>query len=134
MDSDSEGAGGSPSCSPWSSDGGRDGSRSDATNATTTTIPATQPETTGCQQATLKDEFNELAAYLAKEKAPKAIHIAFKRIRDAYTECVDKQTTTDAIRTLQEAVQQLTAKIEAKPAGPNETVAIVQEKQIRSYK
>jgi hypothetical protein len=98
MDSDSEEAGGSPPSSPWSNVGGRD-----ATGATTT-IPATPPETTGCQQATLKEEFEKLAAYLAKEKAPKAVHNAFQRIHDAYAERADKQATTDAIRTVRPAI------------------------------
>jgi hypothetical protein len=70
MDSDSEGAGDSPPSSPWSSDGGRDSGRSDATSATATaTIPATPPKSTRCQQAALKNEFNQIAAYLAKEKS-----------------------------------------------------------------
>jgi hypothetical protein len=85
------------------------------------TVAATPPKTIGCQQTTLEDEFEELAAYLAKEKAPKAVRNAFKWIYDAYAKRVDKQATSDAIRTLQEAVQKLTAKIEAKPVGPNAT-------------
>jgi cell division septation protein DedD len=99
MDSDSEGAGGSPPSSPWSSDGGRDGGRSDATS-TTTAILATPPETIGCQQATLKDEFNQLAAYLAEEKALKAVRNAFKQTYDAYTERVDNQATKDSFHLL----------------------------------
>jgi hypothetical protein len=41
----------------------------------------------------LKEEFGELAAYLAKEKAPKAVRNAFKRIHDAYAKRADKQAT-----------------------------------------
>jgi hypothetical protein len=33
--------------------------------------------TTGSQQTHLKDEFEELAAYLVDEKAPKKVHSAF---------------------------------------------------------
>lgn len=36
----------------------------------------------------MKDEFNELVAYLAKEKAPKGVRNAFKRIYDACRERV----------------------------------------------
>lgn len=77
MDSESERAGGSPPSSPCSSDGGGNGSKGDAKSATTATS-STLSETLGCQQATLKDEFNELVAYLAKEKVLKGVFNAFK--------------------------------------------------------
>jgi hypothetical protein len=85
MESESERVCGSPPSSPCSSDGGGNGSKSNTTSATTTT-PSTMSETLGCQQATLEDEFIELVAYLAKEKPPKGVRYAFKRIYDAYTE------------------------------------------------
>ena len=64
MDSQSEGENGSP---PGSSNG--DGGNSRATCAAT---PASMLyEATGCQQTNLSDEFEQLDAYLVKEKAPK---------------------------------------------------------------
>ena len=48
------------------------------------------------------------------KKAPKALGEALQRIYDAFNENALKQTTTDAIHTLQEAVKKLTVQIEAK--------------------
>jgi hypothetical protein len=95
MNSESEGEGGPLLSSPWKSDESDSSGKSDATGATaTTTIPS---QTTRCQQVILNDGFNQLAAYLAKEKAS-------KRVRNA---------------TLQEAVQKLTARIETAPIRLN---------------
>jgi hypothetical protein len=68
----------------------------------------------------LNSEFNQLAAYLAKEKAPKGLHDALERIRDAYGRTTT-QATTVAIYSLQQAVQKLTVQIEAKVTGINAT-------------
>ena len=111
MDFQGEEGGDSPPDSPWSSSSSSSGS--DASDATTAT-QSTLLETTGCQQTTLNSEFNQLAAYLAKEKAPEGLRKALRRIRDALTER-EKKTTTDAIQSLQEAIRKLTAQIEAKP-------------------
>jgi hypothetical protein len=45
----------------------------------------------------LKDEFSELTAYLAREKALKGVCSALKQIYNAYVKRVQKQTITDAI-------------------------------------
>jgi hypothetical protein len=116
MDSQSEGGGGSSPGSPRSSSSSSS-SRSDATGATTAT-QSTLLETTGCQQTKLNSEFNQLATYLAEEKAPKGLHDALKRICDAFKR-VTTQAATDAIHSLQEAVQKLKIQIEAKPTGIN---------------
>jgi hypothetical protein len=99
MDAQSEG-GGSPSlrCSQSSIQ-----SSASATTPSTPSTPSTSPATTGCQQTQLNEDLNQLAAYLAKEKAPKGLHNALQQIRDA-CERVAKQSTTDAIHSLQEAV------------------------------
>jgi hypothetical protein len=101
----------------------QDSSQSSASSATTTipSTPSAPPVTTGSQQTHLKDEFEELAAFLADEKAPKKVRSAFRRIYDAFQERVEKQATTDAIHTLQEAVRKLAAKIVEKLVGTNET-------------
>jgi hypothetical protein len=113
MDAQSEGGGSpSPRCSQ--------SSVQSSASATTLGTPSTSPATTGCQQTQLNEDFNQLAAYLAKEKAPKGLHNALQRIRDA-CERVAKQSTTDAIHSLQEAVQKLTVQIEAKPTGLHAT-------------
>ena len=118
MDFQGEGGDDSPPDSPWSSSSSSSSGsgRSDASDATTAT-QSTLLETTGCQQTTLNSEFNQLAVYLAKEKAPERLRNALKRIRDAFTERIEKQTTTDAIQSLHEAVRKLTVQIEAKPPG-----------------
>jgi hypothetical protein len=113
MDSESEGEGGWPPESPRSSS-----SSSDATGATAAT-QSILPETTGCQQTKLSSEFKQLAAYLAKEKAPKELGGALERIRDAYKRATTP-ATTDVIHSLQEAVQKLTAQIEARATRINE--------------
>jgi hypothetical protein len=101
----------------------QDSSQSNASSATTTipSTPSAPPATTGSQQTHLKDEFEELAAYLADVKAPKKVGSAFRRIHDAFLESVEKQATMDALHTLQEAVRKLAAKIEEKPVGTNTT-------------
>src|SRR5277367_1837312 len=63
-----------------------------------------------------KGGFIQLAAYLANKKALEGLRNSLQRIHDAYYKLVEKQTTTDAIWTLQEAVQKLTKRVEAKPA------------------
>jgi hypothetical protein len=68
----------------------------------------------------LNSEFNQLAAYLAKEKAPKGFYDALERIRDAYGRATT-QATTVAIYSLQQAVQKLIVQIEAKVTGINAT-------------
>ena len=60
----------------------------------------------------LNEDFKQLATYLVKEKAPKGLHNALERIRDAYERRVEPTKTSTAIHTLQEAVQKLTSKIE----------------------
>jgi len=70
MDSQSEGGGGSPPRSLKSSGSG--GRYSDATSATTPSL--TLYEAIGHQQTNLKDEFEQLAAYLANEKALKRLY------------------------------------------------------------
>jgi hypothetical protein len=83
-----------------------------------TATQSTLLETTECRQKQLNNEFNQLAAYLAKEKALEGLHKALERIHDAYKRAT-VQATTDAIHSLQEAVQKLTDQIEAKPTGIN---------------
>jgi hypothetical protein len=112
MDSDSEGSSGAPPWSPDSSESGDSGNR----NATTPPCSASY-EPNRCQQTNLNAEFEQLAAYLVDRKAPKALCKALQRIQDAFEENASKQTTTDAIYTLQEAVKKLTVQIEAKPTG-----------------
>jgi hypothetical protein len=111
MDSESEGEGGWPPESPRSSS-------SDATSATAAT-QSILPETTGCQQTKISSEFKQLAAYVVKEKAPKEIGGTLERIPDAYKRATTP-ATTDMIHSLQEAVQKLTAQIEAKATRINE--------------
>jgi hypothetical protein len=83
-----------------------------------TATQSTLLETTECWQKQLNNEFNQLAAYLAKEKALEGLYKALGRIYDAYKRAT-AQATTDAIHSLQEAVQKLTDQIEAKPIGIN---------------
>ena len=108
MDSDSEGSSGAPPWSPQSSDSGNGG---DGSNATTPPQPTPQ-EPNSCQQIELNTEFEQLAAYLVDKKAPETLQSALQRIQDAYINA-SKQTTTNAIHTLQKAVQKLTAQFEA---------------------
>ena len=108
MDSNSEGSSGAPPWSPQSSDIGDGG---DGSNATTPPHP-TPHEPNSCQQIDLNAEFEQLAAYLVDKKAPETLQTALQRIQDAYTDA-SKQTTTNAIHTLQRAVQKLTAQFEA---------------------
>jgi hypothetical protein len=89
MDAQSEGGGSlSPGCSQ--------SSVQSSASATTPSTPSTSLATTGCQQTQLNEDFNQLAAYLAKEKALKGLHNALKWICDA-CERVTKQSTTDVI-------------------------------------
>lgn len=56
---------------------------------------------------------------MAKERALKAASNTFKRTYNADTKRVNKRANTLIIHALQEAVEKLTVKIEAKSAGPN---------------
>ena len=108
MDSDSEGSSGAPPWSPRSS-GSSDGS----SDSNATAPPRSTPyEPNSCQQIDLNTEFEQLAAYLVDKKAPETLQTALQRIHNAYT-VASKQTTTNAIHTLQRAVQKLSAQFEA---------------------
>jgi hypothetical protein len=108
MDSDSEGSSGAPLWSPRSSDSSDGGSGSNAT-----TPPHSTPhEPNSCQQIDLSTEFKQLAVYLVNKKASETLQTALQRIYDAYIVAL-KQTTTNAIHTLQRAVQKLSAQFEA---------------------
>jgi hypothetical protein len=112
MDSDSEDSSGEPPWSPSSSEGG------DRRYSNATTPPrGASYEPNRCQQTNLNAEFEQFAAYLVDRMAPKALREALQRIQDAFEENASKQTTTDAIHTLQEAVMKLTVQIEAKTTG-----------------
>jgi hypothetical protein len=67
--------------SPWSSSSSSSGG--DEMGAATAT-QSTLLETTECRQKQLNNEFNQLAAYLAKEKALEGLHKALGRIYNAY--------------------------------------------------
>ena len=107
MDNQGTRAGSSLQGGLGSSDSGGSGS-SDAS----TPPPSTLYEPIGSQQTHLNEDFEQLAAYLVKEKAPKGLHNALERIRDAYERRVEPTKTSTAIHTLQEAVQKLASKIE----------------------
>lgn len=111
MDSDSEGSSGSPWSPRSSSDGGDGGDGGDGSNATTPPHP-TPHEPNSCQQTNLNTEFEQIAAYLVDKKAPASLQVALQRIQDAYADA-SKQTTTEAIHTLQKAVQKLATQFEA---------------------
>jgi hypothetical protein len=83
-----------------------------------TATQSTLLETTECRQKQLNNEFNQPAAYLAKEKALKGLYKALGRIYNVYKRAT-AQATTDTIHSLQEAVQKLTDQIEAKPTRIN---------------
>ena len=125
MDSDSEGSSGAPLWSPDSSESSNGGNYN-----TTTPLCSALYKPNRCQQTNLNAKFKQLAAYLVDRKAPKALCKALQRIQDAFEENASKQTTTDAIYTLQEAVKKLTVQIEAKPTrthalGPLGTLYVV---------
>jgi hypothetical protein len=85
-----------------------------------TTPPSPAPnEPTGSQQTCSNDDIELLAAYLVKEKAPKGLHDALERIRDAFERRVEPTETSKAIHTLQEAVQKLATKIETNTKEQN---------------
>jgi hypothetical protein len=113
VDSWSEGEGGSPPDSPQSSNGA--GGSQDASSASTAC--SAPREDTDRQQNTLKADIDELAGYLAAEKAPKRPRRAIERIRDAHTRRAQEQTTTDTIQILQKAVKKLATQVEAIPSG-----------------
>ena len=48
----------------------------------------------------LNKDFEQLATYLVKEKAPKGLYNALERIRDAYERRVEPTKTSMAIYTL----------------------------------
>ena len=48
----------------------------------------------------LNEDFEQLAAYLVKEKAPKGLHNALERICDIYKRYIEPTKTTIAIYTL----------------------------------
>ena len=74
--------------SQWSPRGSQS---SDASNrdASTDTGCTTLPEPIGCSQTDIKTDIETIAAYLAKERAPKAVQAAMGRVSDAYAKHVD---------------------------------------------
>lgn len=94
----------------WSNSDG--GDSSNGGNNVTTPLHPTPHELNSCQQTDLNTEFEQLTAYLVDKKAPEMLQVALQRIQDAYTDA-SKQTTTEAIHTLQRAVRKLAAQFEA---------------------
>src|SRR5271165_2042651 len=109
MDAQSEGTGSSLSDSIWSG-GGSDAS------STPVIIPGTQPVTNSSQQKQLRTDIKTIDTYLACEEAPKTVRVALERVRKAFERDLEN-STADAIKVLQEAVQKLTGRIDAQTAG-----------------
>ena len=62
--------------------------------------PSTLYEPIGSQQTHLNEDFEQLATYLVKEKAPKGLYNALKRIYNAYKRYIEPTKTSIAIHTL----------------------------------
>jgi hypothetical protein len=99
--------------------GGADSRMSDVSeNATitATTVQTTPSGTTGCLRNILKAEFELIATYLANTWVPEQDCTAFDKIYSTVKNFAepqaDQQTTANTICMLQEAVQQLSSKVD----------------------
>jgi hypothetical protein len=105
MDAQSAGTSSLLSDSIWSS------SSSDA-SSTPVIIPSTQLVTNSSQQKQLRTDIKTIDTYLACEEAPKTVRDALERVCKAFEHDLEN-STADAIKVLQEAVQKLTRRIDA---------------------
>src|SRR5271168_3180264 len=109
MDAQSAGTSSSLSDSIWSG-GGSSGS---VAPSTPIIIPSTQPVTNSSQQKQLRTDIKTINTYLAREEAPKTVRDALERVRKVIEKRDPENSTADALKVLQEAVQKLTRRIDA---------------------
>src|SRR5450432_2779970 len=117
MDVQSAGTGSLLSDSRWS--GGGSDAESDASSAPII-IPSTQLNTNSSQQKQLQTDIKTIDTYLAREEAPKTVRDALERVCKA-TKRDPENTTADALKVLQEAVQKLTRRIDAQTTRTHAT-------------
>jgi hypothetical protein len=87
---------------------------SDISSDDASTTQTTPLETIGSPQNILKAKFELLATYLANSWVPEQYRITLDRICDTVKNFSEpQQTTTNAIRTLHKAVQQLASKVDS---------------------
>src|SRR3982074_3592700 len=91
------------------------GDKGDASSAPVI-IPSTQPITISSQQKQLQTDIKTIDTYLACEEALKFVCDALERVCRTVEICNPANSTADALKVLQEAVQKLSRRIDAQTA------------------